>query len=736
LHIDAVNADLALLEEKLSSHGLPPLHLSVIAVFGIVGFAWLALVHNRSRANSHLVLWFEGMGLLVLAALSSLSWSYAHRMSFDMMKLTVAPLFSLTLGMHSLFLVIHSLSTMDLEFIKLVDYVFIIEEVVKEVSPGIIQAHICSLMTLMLGATIRVPALAHLCEVAWHAEVFTFLVVVFAFPGLVSREVRRVKNDTVEQTPCIGRFLMASDHDGGDDAASTSLHRCMHCNAISAVRYGKCVRHRCTQLLVVFGTGLLCFVVYGSLQSGLQRNVNLSFADLIPSTLPQAQKAMSLYDAVGSSDVLLTFENIDVPSQQRRMLELYADIAAADSLAESTVPPYLTAFYEFVNMSAPHTLNTSWKHALYAPHGIATSEQSAFFSQYAEWLELSCTVDNIGSSMCAKWFGIDEFKHEMSNQTLSYISRSFFRFVQLDVGGRSGLPAIQDILDKSPLQGGVNLHTNKFSLDREASFPKSSAIRARAMLPDLDGRIQGGFYCCVATYALCSLWLTSIWYVKMISVFVYLLTILETYWLSATLVEFNAVSVVGLVLGLSQCPPFISHLANVYGMQLGAAEDRLDWSIDFVLPALVNSCASVTMLMLPLVLSPWHFMHKFLLLPFVISLLVSLSNACIVLPCLLALCNRYLAGESAHVRRCEKVRLMNWQKPGSHLMRLRQHSNSRIRLNAPMVEAVRSIKSGSSRRTLDERPQASVVDADVLPSLLTKEKLEEKGSGKAEHETV
>merc|ERR1719215_1143435 len=101
------------------------------------------------------------------------------------------------------------------------------------------------------------------------------------------------------------------------------------------------MRHRWLQLVIFAASVVFAFFLLTTLQAD-QRNVRLSFADLVPSTMPQAQKAMALYDAVGTSDVLLSFEDVDVPSQQKQMLELHAELAATDSLAQGTLPPYLT----------------------------------------------------------------------------------------------------------------------------------------------------------------------------------------------------------------------------------------------------------------------------------------------------------------------------------------------------------------------------------------------------------
>jgi hypothetical protein len=385
-------------------------------------------------------------------------------------------------------------------------------------------------------------------------------------------------------------------------------------------------------------------------------------------------------------------------------------------------------------MSAPHTLNKSWTHPLYAPDGLATSDPHGFSLQYEEWLRLSPALADARPFMWTESLGIDDFKHHVSSQGVTHINSSFFRLIHLDIKGGNGVEGTQAILNQSPLKYKAKLHVHKFSFPREASFSKASAVRARDMLTDLDDNVRVAFNYYVLTFVVCSLWLVGLWHVKVISIFVYVLTILEIYWMSAYLVEFNAVSVVGLALALSHCPPFVSHLANVYALQSGAPDDRLDWSMGYVIPALRQGCITVLLLMFPLLLSPWPFMQKYFLLPLALSLLVSLINGCVVLPGLLASCNRYLAGESVHARRQEKFRLMMWQKPGSHLMRLRQHSNSRRKSNAPVLEAVRSVKlqtSLSTRRTC-EGQQASVAEADVLPSLLTEEPMNDKVSGKNE----
>jgi len=375
-----------------------------------------------------------------------------------------------------------------------------------------------------------------------------------------------------------------------------------------------------------------------------------------------------------------------------------------------------------VHESAPFTMNKAWTHPTYAPYGVATNDSRLFYLQFEEWRRLTMALPgSYTTPIQSSSFSITQLNIKSPRDVHSIesvLDRNNFHCKEnqtqkemIEKMADSNGTRVEDfviVADCTPTLfavGYVELHSQKFSFQR--------------ILGGLEDAAQSGFVGLAVSFSACSLFWTRLWRVKVMAVIAYIITVLEAYLFCTYLTELNAISGIGMVLALSHCPPCISHLANVYAEQLGA-QDRLDWSSSLVIPALCQSSFLAMLLMLPLFLSPWPFLVKHLLPSFFICFIVILANASFMLPGLLAICNADLAGESVHAKRTEMERLMAWQRPGHHRFRLHQHANSRKTLNAPVMEAIRSVKSSLSA---SQSRDVSVVNdtGGVLPSLLTEE---------------
>lgn len=367
----------------------------------------------------------------------------------------------------------------------------------------------------------------------------------------------------------------------------------------------------------------------------------------------------------------------------------------------------------------------------YAPHGIATNDSRLFDLQFDEWCRLATVPPGFEACQAPKqspFFSITQLSIEQPRHIRlleGVLARKSFhcsnshvasqlRWIKEDV--IESIDGAAVVVDCAPVLsfGNIQLQSHKFNFQR--------------VLGRLEDKAHGAFVAMVWFCSLCALYWIRPWRVKIVTVIGFVITVMQAYLFCAYVVGLNAISGVGMLLALSHCPSCILHLATVYDEQLGAP-DRLDWSMSLVIPGLCQSSVLVMVVMVPLFLSPWAFIVKHMLPAFFSCLIVILVNSVIVFPGMLAACNASLPGISLQARRQELERLMIWQKPDQHFVRMHYRAKSRMQLHAPMVEAIRSVKSSLSTQS---RPKASVVgSAGALPSLLT-EDIPKDGSGKVE----
>merc|ERR1719424_29920 len=207
---------------------------------------------------------------------------------------------------------------------------------------------------------------------------------------------------------------------------------------------------------------------------------------------PQHRAVEVYFGEFSSFPAFLCFDDVDVPSSQKDMLELFGSLVAPDQKhTEAFGLNYLTGFYynllQTGQLSAFNPPSPSaWRNNVTAPFGTVGLNSTSFYKQYHAWSQVP--LENPWQALTPAGMGYisadlawaNEFSFVTANRSLApALQFSFFSFFVVGLESQedfvTSIKQANAILQRSPLKGKASIYGATFTfwsvlLDLESSL--------------------------------------------------------------------------------------------------------------------------------------------------------------------------------------------------------------------------------------------------------------------------
>jgi len=515
--------------------------------------------------------------------------------------------------------------------------------------PGALLTSSCNCVTFTFGALIMpVPALADFCAAAALVVALNYFVILTQVVPLLSWAA--------------GRAVRSPQSCACTSSCDSMDAHCVQCWTGRATKLEekitKMSRSQFGSLtLPMWPCALVLLTVSGWLISN--KDIGYNPAEAVKDGSPQYRAVEVFFDEFSSFPAFLCFDDVDVPNSQRDMLTLFSSLTAPDQKhTEAFGLNYLTAFYfqhaQHV-MTGTLPVDPSWNSSL-APFGTVNLKSEDFYRYYHDWSRVP--VENPMKALDPAAMGYvtadlawaNEFSYVSANRSLAPALRfSFFSFFIVGLQDQSDFVAsirqANELLDRSPLKGKASIYGATFTF--------------WSVLLDLDStvwRILGLNLAIVFTCTLLCSMASSLALleslrthkckdacfeflgclsVAIISTLACAMIVGEIYGLSMLFLKFNMFVAMTLLAASGISIEFVAHLVTAFLQETGSPQERVVRAVAITAPAILQSSLSTVVGILPMSLSPFAFVVKYMFGMFALVQAIGLLSGLVFLPAFL-----------------------------------------------------------------------------------------------------
>jgi len=598
-----------------------------------------------SRANAiYLALSLVGLALAAATGLLLLCG-----VQINAIVLMTMPLLAYRLGLDHAFLLIHSFDSLGLKSIEVKNNSEIMREVFRKAGAGLVLPTLINIVAFGFGAVLPVKGVWEFCSCFCLVSFFECFAMMTMMPRILVAEANRIRARKPDMHMltyfCHRRSLqrLVASAELQDMAEESVPDLKTKFAKLMEGKLAPALSSRLGQLLIL---ALVAGLVAASSVGIAAQTVGYRPKELMPSG-SNANRAFELFfERFTVFPAQLCFVDLDVPSRQAQMLDLFSKVVQASHAEGSLVLPYLTYFYYYVfaagqvpipgmNMTMKALgwqLGQTYAQPHYAPLGIASTNSDTFYEQFTDFRSLpqnaALAFQPGGNSFTVvDTAGSHEFAYVNASSVMK-LRFSFFDFSSVDIRSDADIlqcaADLRAITNNSPLKGHAFYYNQVLVL--WSVFNDLKAIMPWALLIFL------GSIACFSLLVLKSL--TAALLATLVSGMI----MLEAYGLSMFFLQFN-LFLSGLLLSAGAIS--ILHVAQLLAAffqdEGSTVEIRLRRALVDAAPAMIHSSISVFLFILPSAFSPTALTVKYEFAAFSLVLFLGLINGLLVLPALLSL---------------------------------------------------------------------------------------------------
>lgn len=369
-------------------------------------------------------------------------------------------------------------------------------------------------------------------------------------------------------------------------------------------------------------------------------------SELAPSGSSMERALEVLFDHFQTFPAKICFFELDVPANQRKMLDLYHAVTTSPHAAPFDVPPYLTMFSFYVLPLALQaypgaaanetyadmgwTLDDTWTHPQWAPFGTVNSDRAKFYEIWHKWSKMP--LDNPAlafqdpSFVTADLAFSNEFAY--AGGAGSDLKYSYFMFYQTKLFGQSTyLDSIKEVRDAFSTSG----------LSSEKAFPWGATFSFWSIYLELESIMLRLLVTDLIVIFLLTLVVVRSFASALASTLACGMVVMVVYGVVTTFSKFNFFLVANLLVAAGISVEFSSHLIVSFNLLDGPLRERLGEAMSHTSPPLLQGAISTFLSMLPLGFADIKFMMKYFFASIGVLVAVGMLAGFVLLPAFLAL---------------------------------------------------------------------------------------------------
>mmetsp|Transcript_24419 Transcript_24419/g.36747 ORF Transcript_24419/g.36747 Transcript_24419/m.36747 type:complete len:664 (-) Transcript_24419:253-2244(-) len=563
------------------------------------------------------------------------------------------PFLAMGLGVDDLFVLLRYFSSLGLKFIAEKDHPEILAEVFKQAGVGVTLTSLCNICAFAAGILLPVPAMSDFCLAAAVVAAMNYMTMMTVVPGLLVMEAKRIKRREPEISVfyCCHRRRLKSAAAAGEEPAELSESGVVTSEQrfVSFLKgpFSSALTNPVTKALAL---PVVAALVGATLWSISRKSIGYKVSDMVPQGTSLSRALELSFQEFTLFPSMLCFVDVDVPTQQAAMLELYSRVTSTPTTSPGDTLPYLTMFYFHLLSKGQETvpghpnqtfaeqgwqLHGSYIHQLWAQFGIASQDSETFYQQYSQFKHMplddpaKAFVPGNDAFASADVSAVNEFSH-LEGRPDAPLRFSFFRFYQKDLqSDQDYLDSIQEvraIVDDSPLRG--------------RAFPAGPIFTFWSVFVELEGALLRAMVVDMGIIFCCTLLLLRSPIAALLSTLACSMIVLEVYGICMTFLQFNIFIAATLLAAAGISVEFTAHLVAAFYLadRELTTRDRLSQALAETCPAVFQGSVSTLMGILPMAFTPIPFIMQYMFAPFALVVAVGLINGIVILPAMMALC--------------------------------------------------------------------------------------------------
>jgi len=390
----------------------------------------------------------------------------------------------------------------------------------------------------------------------------------------------------------------------------------------------------------------LILVALSCMSVAVNQEIGFTVSELAPSGTTTQRALEVLMDNFQTFPAKVCFYELDVPANQRKMLELHHAITTSPHAVPFDLPPYLTMFSYYVlplgaeaypgatanktyaNMG--WTLDDSWTHPQWAPFGTVNSDPVKFYEIWHKWSKMPLDNPRLAYEDSAFRNADLVFSNEFAyaGGPGSDLKYSFFMFYQTELYGQGTyLDAIKEVRDIFSASG----------LPSKNAFPWGPTFTFWSIFLELQSVLLRTLVLDLVVIFFLSLLLLWSFTSALASTLACGMVVIMVYGAATLFTKFNFFVVAALLASAGISVEFTSHLIVSYNLLDGPPEEKLGLAMSHTSPPLLQGAISTFLSILPLAFHNIAFVMKYFFGIFSVLVAVGLLTGLVLLPALLAL---------------------------------------------------------------------------------------------------
>lgn len=655
-NVEVLNVGPSLEDDLIEANNRPQWLLMIMGGMAMWWFVTLSLVSWSRPLQSRMNLGHQGLSVVGNATLASTGlWLLMGRQLTGPM-ISALPFLALGLGCDDMFVLIRYFSELGEDFITEKSYPEIIGEVLVRGGGGATLTSVCNTAAFGCGAMLPIQALADFCLAAAIISVMNYFTMFTQFLPLMVLEARRVKRREIEPTPitcyCQKKAMRRLERYRAGEPRLDTDGQVIEERPTFEERSAFMIKERVGPWLarlpvrVAISVFALALVALSCVSVAMFKEIGFTVSELAPSGTTQQRSLVVLMDYYQTFPAKVCFYELDVPENQRNMLELHHAITTSAHAAPFDVPPYLTMFSFYVLPLGAQaypgatanetyadmgwTLDFSWTHPQWAPVGTMNSDHAKFYEMWHKWSKMP--LDDPWQAFADPSFISADlaFTNEFAytGGPGSDLKYSWFMFYQTDLFGQDSyvgaIKEVRDVFAASPLPP-------------KNAFPWGPTFTFWSIFLELESILLRAFAIDMVVIFVISLVLLQSFTSALASTLACGMVVTMVFGVAMLFTKFNFFVVALLLASAGISVEFTSHLIVSYNRLEGTVDERLGLAMSHTCPPLLQGAISTLLSILPLAFHNINFVVKYFFGILSVLVAVGLLTGLVLLPALLAL---------------------------------------------------------------------------------------------------
>jgi hypothetical protein len=623
---------------NMEENNAAPMGLILLGYFIMVLILIVSLGHLTVSSLSHVDIAMVGFLLVVCSLLSGFGLIGWFGVELNGMVFQCLPFLALGLGVDDMLVLIRYFEHQRAAAIKSSSANSVLGNLMVEAGASVTLTSFCNIVAFSLGCMIRVPGMASFCASAAIVAFVNWFVMLTVMPALILFENRRLndKRSEISFWCCQKGGEEVSVEPGKSGVVEPALLRFIETTyapviAMPAVKYA------------ISAFGILFWIVCIFWASKMETGYDIH--DLFPTDSVAHWSSKAMLTHVGVLPGKIVVKDIDYPSRQQEVIELYDAVLGAkyddgslvnQALTGNWIGGYANLLVQMAvaqNLNSTSFLDTSYTHPVLAPIGLPTSNEVQFYYFY----ELLATFPPVNPAMLAsKAYAGADFAGLMVNgfEDNTHTSPGIDNKLTLTVF---------DIITRGLTE--TDLYVEAIEKTREAveksslageAFPTGTVFTYWEVFVVLQQITWTAFAVDVCVIAIISgilMWSPrSALVVAVASAMI----VLEVWGILSLFLRFSFMVSIPILIAVGISVEFTAHFTAYFVDAEGTLVERLTASMKIAYPPVVLGAITTFGALFPMAFASLPFLVKYFFATFAIVVFVGLFNTLVVLPAMLA----------------------------------------------------------------------------------------------------